>query len=136
VLSKLEPNIIASSLEIPLEWAEAFCKLRQCNRPKNILMTDWLRIQHNAITLHKKQLKKLQAIIFHGWSLLDIYGCSNSAPTKRFECMGLLILKNQQERIVSVNESCIKLQREGGSVMGFYKSLSSLPNRVLLHQLN
>lgn len=136
MLNNLEPNTIASSLEIPLEWAEAFCKLRQYNRPGNIPMTDWLRIQYNAIALYKKQPKMLRTIITCGWSLLDIYGCSNSAPTKRFECMGLLILTNQQERIVSVNESCIKLQREGGSVMGFYKSLSSLPNRVLLHQLN
>ena len=136
VPSNLESNIIASSLEIPLEWAEAFCKLRRCNRPCNISMVDWLRIQYNVISLHKKQLKMLRNIIASGWSLLDVYGCCSLAPTKRFEYMGLLIIKNQQERIVSVIEDCIKLQRKGGSVMGFYKPLVSSPSRVLLYELN
>lgn len=133
--SNLEPNTIASDLQIPLEWAEAFCNLRQFNRPCNIPMADWLRIQYNAISLHKKQPKMLKTIISCGWNLLDVYGCFSSAPTKRFEYMGLLIMKNQQERIVSVSEDCIKLQRKGGSVMGFYKPLVSLSERVLLHKL-
>ena len=136
MLNKLEPNAIASSLEIPFEWAEAFCKLRQSNKPCNILMTDWLRIQYNAIALHKKQLKVLKTIITCGWNLLDIYGCFSLAPTKRFEYMGLLIIKNQQEGIVSVSESCINLQRKGASVMGFYKPLVSSSSRILLYELN
>lgn len=136
VPSNLEPNIIASSLEIPLEWAEAFCKLRQCNRPSNIPMADWLRIQYNAIALHKKQPKMLRTIIARGWSLLDVYGCFFLAPIRRFEYMGLLVIKTQQERIVLVGEESIKLQRKGGSVMGFYKPLVLSPSRVLLYELN
>lgn len=135
MLNNLDPNAITSSLEIPIEWAEVFCKLRQCNRPDNIPMTDWLRIQYNAIALHKKQPKMLQTIISCGWSLLDIYGCFSLAPTRRFEYMGLLIIKSQQEQIVSVNEDCIKLQRKGGSVMGFYKPLVSLTSSYLLYEL-
>jgi hypothetical protein len=135
VLNNLEPNAIASSLKIPFGWAEAFCKLRQFNRSCNIPMTDWLRIQYNAIALHKKQLKMLKTIISCGWSLLDIYGCFSLAPTKRFEYMGLLIIKSQQEQIVLVSEDCIKLQRKGGSVMGFYKPLVSSSSRVLLYDL-
>jgi len=136
VPSNLEPNTIASSLEIPLEWAEAFCKLRQCNRPWNIPMTDWLRVQYNAISLHKKQPKMLKTIISCGWSLLDIYGCFSLAPIRRFEYMGLLVIKSQQEQVVSVSEDCIKLKRKGGSVMGFYKPLVSSSTRALLHELN
>jgi len=136
VLSKLEQNAIASSLKIPFEWAEAFCKLRQCNRPRNILMTDWLRIHYNTIALHKKQPKVLQTIVACGWSLLDIYGCFSLAPIRRFEYMGLLVIKSQQEQVVSVSEDCIKLQKKGGSVMGFYKPLVSSPSRVLLYELS
>jgi hypothetical protein len=135
VLNKLETNAIASSLKIPLEWAEAFCKLRQCNRPCNIPMADWLRIQYNAIALHKKQPKMLKTIISCGWNLLDVYGCFSLAPTRRFEYMGLLILKNQQERMLSVSEDCIKLQRRSGSVMGFYKPLVSSSSRALLYEI-
>lgn len=136
VPSNLEPNTIASDLQMPLEWAEAFCKLRQCNRPRNIPMADWLRIQYNAIALHKKQPKMLRTIIARGWSLLDVYGCFFLAPTKRFEYMGLLVIKNQQEGVVSVSDDCIKLQRKGGSAMGFYKPLVLSPSRVLLYELN
>lgn len=134
--NNLEPNTIASDLEIPLGWAEAFCKLRQCNRPKNVLMPDWLRIQYNAIALHKKQPKMLRTIISCRWSLLDIYGCFPSAPIRRFEYMGLLIIKSQQEQVISVSDDCIKLQRKGGAVMSFYKPLVSLPKRVLLYELH
>ena len=49
--------------------------------------------------------------------------------------MGLLVIKNQQEKVISVSEDCIKLQRKGGSVMGFYKPLVSSPSRVLLYEL-
>lgn len=136
VPNNLEPNTIASNLEIPFEWAEAFCKLRQCNRPRNIPMTDWLRIQYNAIALHRKQPKMLQTIISCRWNLLDIYGCFSLAPTRRFEYMGLLVIKNQQEKIVSVSEECIKLQKASSSVMSFYKPLVSQSSRVLLYDLN
>ena len=135
MLNNPEPNTIASSLEIPLEWAEAFCKLRQYNRPGNIPMTDWLRIQYNAIALYKKQPKMLRTIITCGWSLLDIYGCFSLAPARRFEYMGLLVIKNQREQVVSVSEDCIKLQRKGGSVIGFYKPLVSSSSRALLYDL-
>jgi len=135
VLNNPEPNTIASSLEIPLEWAEAFCKLRQCKRPRNILMTDWLRIQYNAIALYKNQPKMLKTIISCEWSLLDIYGCFSLVPTRRFEYMGLVVIKSQQEQVVSVSEDCIKLQRKGGSVMGFYKPLVSSSTRALLYEL-
>ena len=136
MLNKLEPNAIASSLKIPLEWAEAFFKLRQCNKPRNILMTDWLRIQYNAIALYKKQPKMLRTIIICGWSLLDIYGCFSLAPARRFEYMGLLVIKSQQEQVISVSEDCIKLQKKGGSVMGFYKPLVSSSSRALVQELN
>ena len=98
-------------------------------------MADWLRIQYNAIALYKKQPKMLRTIIICGWSLLDIYGCFSLAPARRFEYMGLLLIKSQQEQIVSVNEDCIKLQRKGGSVMGFYKPLVSLTSSYLLYEL-
>jgi hypothetical protein len=99
-------------------------------------MTDWLRIQYNAIALHKEQPKVLQTIVACGWSLLDIYGCFSLAPIRRFEYMGLLVIKSQQEQVVSVSEDCIKLQKKGSSVMGFYKPLVSSPSRVLLYELS
>jgi hypothetical protein len=99
-------------------------------------MTDWLRIQYNAIALHKKQARMLKTIISCGWSLLDIYGCFSLGPIRRFEYMGLLTIKNQQEEIVSVSDGSIKLYRKGGSVMGFYKPLVSSSSRTLLYELN
>jgi hypothetical protein len=44
-------------------------------------MTDWLRIQYNAIALYKNQPKMLKTIISCEWSLLDIYGCFSLALT-------------------------------------------------------
>ena len=50
--------------------------------------------------------------------------------------MGLLVIKSQQEQVISVSEDCIKLQKKGGSVMGFYKPLVSSSSRALVQELN
>jgi len=95
-----------------------------------------LRIQYNAIALYKNDTTILKTIIANGWSLLDIFGCHCSAPTRRFDCRGLLIAKNQQDRIVKNTNDSIKLKKQNGTIQGVYKPLLTLSERILLYELN
>ena len=85
--------------DIPQEWAEAYSKLRELERPKKLTPNIWLRIQYNAIALYGSDKATLKAIIASGWSLHDIFGCHCSVPTRRFDCRGLLLAKRHKDQI-------------------------------------
>ena len=125
----------ASTQNIPQKWVEAYSKLRELERPKKLTSDIWLRIQYNAIALYGSDKATLKAIIAHGWSLYDIFGCHNSAPTKRFDCRGLLLAKLHKDRIVGVTNDTIKLKKPNGVIQGIYKPLIDLPEKVLLYEL-
>jgi hypothetical protein len=129
-------NSKTSAQEIPQDWVEAYSKLRELERPRKLTSDVWLRIQYNAITLYKNDKATLKAIIANGWNLLDVFGCHCSAPTRRFDCRGLLIAKNQQDRIVKITNDSIKLKKQNGIIQGLYKPLINLPERILLYELN
>jgi len=126
----------ASTQKIPQEWVEAYSKLRELERPKKLSLNIWLRIQYNAIALYGNDKNILKTIIANDWSLLDIFGCHYSAPTRRFDCRGLLIAKNQQDRVVGITEKVIKLKKPNGIIQGIYKPIITLPERVLLYKLS
>jgi hypothetical protein len=125
----------ASAQDIPQEWAGAYSKLRELERPKKLTPNIWLRIQYNAIALYGSDKATLKAIIASGWSLHDIFGCHYSAPTKRFDCRGLLLAKRHKDKIVEVTNESIKLKKQNSIVQGVYKPLISLPERILLYEL-
>lgn len=126
--------ILASDIGLPFDWAEAVIKLRNMTKPSNISVNYWRNIQDASNILYANNFTWLKTIIAHSWSLHDIYGCSFNKPCTSFTDMGLLLSKNQQEKIVSVDENSIKLQKKSGSIVSFYKPLFS-SSRVLLHEL-
>ena len=128
--------ILASDIGLPFEWAEAVIKLRNMIKPSNISVDYWQNIQDASDILYANNFTWLKTIIACGWSLHDIYGCSFNKPCTSFTDMGLLLSKNRQEGIVLVDEDSIKLQKKGGSIVSFYKSLFSSTERVLLYELN
>jgi hypothetical protein len=126
----------ASTQEIPQEWVEAYSKLRELERPRKLASTIWLRIQYNVIALYGSDEATLKAIISSDWSLLDIFGCHYSAPTRRFDYRGLLLAKRHKDKIIDVTDDTIKLKKPNGVIQGIYKPLIALPERVLLYELN
>ena len=122
--------------DIPQEWAGVYSKLRELERPKKLTPNIWLRIQYNAIALYGSDKATLKAIISSGWSLYNIFGCHCSAPTRRFDCRGLLLAKRHKDQIVEVTDESIKIKKPNGVIQGIYKPLIALPERVLLYELN
>lgn len=116
-------DIQNSSYSMPQEWLEAFSKLNSVNKPRIITKAKWLDIQYEAFLLHKVDVEILQDIINNNWTISDIFGCHYLTPMTRFDCMGLLLLKNQQEKIVGVSEDRIQLKIRNGTVRSYYKPL-------------
>jgi hypothetical protein len=126
----------ASTQKILQKWVEAYSKLRELERPKKLTPDIWLRIQYNAIALYGSDEDTLKSIISSGWSLYDIFGCHYSAPTRRFDCRGLLLAKRHKDQIVEVTNNTIKIKKPNGVIQGIYKPLITLPERMLLHELS
>ena len=118
-------NFYNSSYSIPQEWLEAFNKLSSVSKPKTISKPKWLDIHYNAITLFENEIDILQAIINNNWTIKDIFGCHCLAPMTRYDCMGLLLLKNPQEKIIKVSEDRIQLKTKNGIIKHFYKAVSN-----------
>ena len=131
-----DAQIKASALNIPIEWAEAFYLLRDVNRPKRIERNRWLSVHYCLMELYEDQPEILKAIITSNWNLLDIFGCHYSAPTRRFDCRGLLLAKRHQDKIAEVTNESIKIKKPNGTIQGIYKPLIALPERVLLYELS
>ena len=127
-------NFYNSSYSAPQEWREAFVALVEISKPKVISRAKWLDIHYNAITLFKKDNNMLKAIIENNWTLNDIFGCHYLAPMTRFDCMGLFLLKKQQERILNVDEDRIQLKTKNNIIKSFYRSFYT-DEQVLLYDL-
>lgn len=127
--------ILASDIGLPFEWAEAVVKLRNIKRPKNITTTSWLEINKACDILYADNFALLKAIIAHGWSLYDIYGCSLNNPCGSFNNMGLLLLLKPSNKIAQVREECIKISSTSGNISSFYPKLEQRLKTALLHEL-
>ena len=110
-----------SSYSIPQEWLDAFNKLNSVNKPRVITKAKWLDIQYEAFLLFKVDTNILEKVIKNNWNTIDIFGCHYLAPMTRFDCMGLLLLKKQQDKIVEVNKDRIQLKTKNGIIKSFYK---------------
>jgi len=127
--------ILASDMDLPFEWAEVVVKLRNTQKPKNITMSSWLEINKACDILYADNFALLKAIIAHGWSLHDIYGCSPNNPCNSFDNMGLLLLLKLTDKIIEVRNDSIKIRSKSGSITGFYKRLKRDAKTSLLHEL-
>jgi len=127
--------ILASDIGLPFEWAEAVVKLRNIKTPKNITTTSWLEMKKVCAILYADNFTLLRAIIVHGWSLYDVYGCSLINPYSSFDKMGLLLLLKPTDRIIEVIEGRIKIRSKSGNTSSFYPKLEQRLKTALLHEL-
>jgi hypothetical protein len=75
--------------------------------------------------LFKVDANILEKIINNNWNIIDIFGCHYLTPMTRFDCMGLLLLKSQQDKIVEVSKDRIQLKTKNGIIKSFYKAIAN-----------
>jgi hypothetical protein len=86
--------IIEYGAGIPRAWAEGFAALSSMPAPTGFSSARWQRIVDAAGGFLDRWASKA---IECGWSDLDVFGCDQSAPDRRFDCMGLVMLLDRME---------------------------------------
>ena len=71
--------------------------------------------------------------IHSGWSIYDVFGCHNTAPAGRFDCMGLVLLLDRCE-VVAIDPDGADLVTASGARQRFYRRALP-PDTVVLWQL-
>jgi hypothetical protein len=74
---------------MPWAWAEGYTALCAMPPPAGFRPDRWRRII-DAIGVFLDHWAG--EAIRCGWSDLDVFGCHSTAPTARFDCMGLILL--------------------------------------------
>jgi hypothetical protein len=60
------------------------------------------------------------AAIRCGWSALDVFGCHDTAPAARFDCMGLMLLLDRC-KVVAIDRDGADLVTASGARQRFYR---------------
>jgi len=121
---------------IPYAWSLAIVNLRVKKRPIMISIEKWRTIKKVMQQLCDQEYLLLNNIIAQGWAISDIFGCDKSIPEKSFYNMGLIMLLNEQDKIVNVDSSIISIENSK-NVISSYKRLyaNTRINQVLIHEL-
>lgn len=124
--------IIEHEAGLPSEWAEAFAHMDCCQRPKQIPQERWQRIIHNTGLFLDRFACEAAA---KGWTVADIFGVNASAPSARYDGMGLLALLGDNE-IVAVEQDKIILRTPTGATQSFSrKHLPGHVERIMIWEL-
>lgn len=91
---------------------------RRC--PKNIRGKRWDSISRGIRILLSPNNRHLDDIRRHGWSMVDIFGCHEDAPDKRYDCMGVILLLDGRY-IDSISEFGITLKTRTGAIQTYRK---------------
>ena len=121
---------------IPYAWSLAIVSLRAKKRPLMMSIEKWRTIKKVMQQLCDQEYLLLNRIIAHGWAISDIFGCDKSNPEKIFYNMGLVMLLNEQDKIINIDSSVITIQNSKGILQNYQPlQTNSRVNQVLIHEL-
>ena len=86
--------IVEEGAGVPKRWAEGFAAMCSMPAPAGFSPERWQRIIDAAGVFIDKWAAKAIAC---GWTDIDVFGCDDTAPDRRFDCMGLLLLLDRME---------------------------------------
>jgi hypothetical protein len=116
----LSPCIDAEGLEeraaliefgaVPRAWADGYAALSTMPTPAGFSPDRWQRIVDAAGRFLDRWAGVASAC---GWSDLDVFGCNQYAPDRRFDCMGLVLLLDRCD-VASIDETGADLVTKAG----------------------
>jgi hypothetical protein len=89
--------LIEEGAGVPRTWAEGYAVLCAMAPPSGFSPERWQRIVDSAGVFLDRWA---DTAIACGWSDLDVFGCDSTAPDRRFDCMGLVLLLDRCEVVV------------------------------------
>lgn len=123
--------IVEYGAGIPRAWAEGFAALCTMPPPTGFSSQRWQRVVDAAGVFIDKRAAEAIAC---GWSDLDVFGCDATAPDRRFDCMGLVLLLDRA-RIVSLDSTGADLIVQPGEACQRYRRRPLPPGTVSLWDL-
>lgn len=130
-LSPTVPTIADKrSSDDPQAWAEGFAVLAAMPPPTGFSPERWQRIIDATGVFLDRWAGEASCC---GWSDLDVFGCHDTAPAARFDCMGLVLLLDRRE-VVAIDELGADLVTVSGARQRFRRRPMP-PGTVRLWQL-
>jgi hypothetical protein len=115
---------------LPPEGKEAVEKILTRSKPKGFSDKFWTGLCFNT----EKITPHLTTLIQCGWTLKNIFGCHPTHPSQRYECMGLLLLL-EDNTIHEVTEGSITLKTRTGAIQTYRRHVTPLPDQITLMEL-
>ena len=107
--------IIEEGANVPRRWAEGFAAMASMPAPTGFSPERWARIVDATGTFLDRWAV---AAVACGWSDCDLFGCDPTAPDKRFDAMGLVLLLDRWE-VSSIDEAGADLMTEQGTLLRY-----------------
>src|SRR4051794_19789785 len=86
--------IVAEGAGVPRAWLEGYAALCAMPPPAGFWPDRWQRIIDATGAFLDRWAGEA---IRYGWSDLDVFGCHDTAPAARFDCMALVLLLDRRE---------------------------------------
>jgi hypothetical protein len=123
--------IIEYGAGVPRRWAEGYAALASMPAPTGFSSERWAGIVDAIGAFLDHWAAKAIAC---GWSDLDVFGCDATAPNRRFDAMGLVLLLDRA-RIVSIDSAGADLIIRPGDACQRYRRRPLPPDTVSLWNL-
>ena len=81
--------IVAEGAGVPRAWAEGYATLAAMPPARGFRPDRWRRIIDGTGAFLDRWAGE---VVRCGWSDLDVFGCDDTAPAARFDCMGIVML--------------------------------------------
>ncbi len=113
---------------VPEEWVQGVCDLMVMPPHADWKEGDWHTLQEDALRFLQKWAGQARRL---GWEALDLFGVHPTAPTARFDCMGLVPLLRGRAVLALTDDSAAIKAASGGSLT-FRKRASPPAERCLI----
>ena len=110
--------IIEEATDAPTRWAEGCAVLVSMSPPTGFSPERWRRVVDAAGAFLDRWAAEA---IRCGWNSLDAFGCHSTAPDRRFDCMGLVLLLDRCEIIAVDPAGATLVVTATGSRQRFYR---------------
>ena len=103
--------IIEDGSGVPREWAEGFARLDLSNRPRGFTVERWRQLIDDGGRFLDRLGSKALSL---GWKAEDVFGVHPTAPSARYDLMGLVPLISGGV-VVSVSDDRAAIRHSSGS---------------------
>lgn len=120
---------------MPYDWAEVITKTRAIVSSPHF---DLLTLQEIKLSFEywcSEEFKCIRSFIESNWSLIDIFGCNGSAPTKVHAQKGLLLLFEPSFKIEKISRQTIEYGSKLRTKFNYYAIRVSKTDMKLISEL-